>query len=46
VTIPAGGFLISLEEHYVQAIIPEPQSLLLIGGGLAGLAFGSSRRRP
>ena len=43
VTIPEGGFLISLEEHYVQAI-PEPQSLLMIGIGLTGLSFRSARR--
>jgi hypothetical protein len=46
VTIPTGGFLISLEEHYVQAIVPEPRSLLPLAGVLGGLARRRLGRRP
>ena len=41
VTIPEGAlnFVASLEEDYVQMVIPEPVTMILIGSGLLGLGF-------
>jgi hypothetical protein len=33
------------EQRFSQAVIPEPSTFLLLGGGLAGLAFYARRRR-
>jgi len=48
VSIPAGGFVASLEETYtqqVQVVVPEAGTSFLIGGGFLALAL-IRRRRP
>jgi hypothetical protein len=44
VTIPTGGFLISLEETYTQQLIPEPAAATLLGIGLVALGIVARRR--
>ena len=42
-TDAAGVF--GFDQRFSQAVIPEPSTFLLLGGGLAGLAFYRRRRR-
>ena len=39
------AMLSGFEQRFSQAVIPEPSTFLLLGGGLAGLAFYRRRRR-
>ena len=47
VTIPTGGFLISLEEDYIETInrISEPATIIVLGSGLLGMVAWSRLRR-